>query len=110
MISIDAMAYVQQLLASRQIKDYYLDIHKVVIAPSKTRVYTQAHRGYFYLLTHELPLGLEIYSENWVLQVDQSWGAKTITKIQEFSGQLSIHLPQAGLINEIEFIRAIERR
>jgi hypothetical protein len=50
-----------------------------------------------------------IASEPSVLQVDESWDAKTITKIQEFGGQMSIQLPHAGLLNQIEFVRAIPR-
>jgi len=33
MISIESIAYIERLLASRQIEDYYLDIFTLVIRP-----------------------------------------------------------------------------
>jgi hypothetical protein len=109
MISIESIAYIERLLASRQIQDYYLDIFTLVIPPDKLRMTTDANRGYYYLLTHELPQGVQIASETSVLQVDDSWAAKTITKIQEFSGQMSFKLPDLGVVSQLEFVRAIPR-
>lgn len=109
MISIESIAYIERLLASRQIQDYYLDLFTLVIPPNALRISTDANRGYYYLLTHELPQGVQIASEISVLNVDESWAAKTITKIQEFSGQMSIKLPDLGVVSQLEFVRAIPR-
>lgn len=109
MISIESIAYIERLLASRQIEDYYLDIYTLAIPPDVVRITTDANRGYYYLLTHELPQGVQIASETSVLNVDESWSGKTITKIQEFTGQMSIKLPEIGVISQLEFVRAIPR-
>lgn len=109
MTTVETIAYVKSLLASRRISDYYLDIYTLVLDPAKAEAYTDAHRGYYYLLTHTLPEGLVIASETNVLQVDAAWDNRTITKIQEFGGQMGVFLPAAGAISEIEFIRAIPR-
>lgn len=109
MISIESIAYIQRLLATRKVEGYYLDIYTLLIPPGFDKLYTDADRAFYYLLTHTLPLGTVIASETSVLQVDESWDAKTITKIHEFGGQMSIQLPHAGLLNQIEFVRAIPR-
>ena len=58
MISIESIAYIERLLASRQIEDY-LDIYTLAIPPDVVRITTDANRGYYYLLTHELPQGAD---------------------------------------------------
>lgn len=109
MISVETIAYIKSLLASRRIREYYLDIFSLVVDPEATQVYTDAHRGFYFLLTHTLPQGLVIASETNVLQVDATWDGRTITKIQEFGGQMGIFLPVAGAVSQLEFIRAIPR-
>jgi hypothetical protein len=109
MISIESIAYIQRLLATRKVDDYYMDIYTLLVPPGTVKLYTDADRAFYYLLTHTLPQGTVIASETSVLQVDASWDSKTITKIQEFGGQMSIKLPSPGAIPQIEFIRAIPR-
>lgn len=109
MISVEAVGYVERLLATRQVKDFYLDVFTLVLDPVKKDYYSDANRGFFYLLTHELPQGTTIASETAILQIDESWTSRGITKIQEFGGQLAVHLPAPGAISQVEFIRAIPR-
>ncbi|HCS20167.1 MAG TPA: hypothetical protein DIW47_06330 [Bacteroidetes bacterium] len=109
MNSVELIGYIQQLLTTRQIKDYYLDLFTLVMPPTQNRLYTQSDRGFYYLLTSQLPVGTRIASETSILEVDATWENKGITKIQEFGGQLVIWTPDPGQINELEFIRVIPR-
>lgn len=109
MISVESIGYVERLLATREVKEFYLDVFTLVLDPSKRDYYADANRGYYYLLTHELPQGTTIASETAILQVDENWPSRGITKIQEFGGQLAIHLPSPGALSQVEFIRAIPR-
>ena len=109
MIALDYIAQVKQLLASRRIEDYYLDIYKISIATAEQVKYTTGQRALYYLLTESLPIGCLIVSENSALQVDESWQYKSLSKIHEFLGQMIIELPETGAIQEIEFIRVIPR-
>lgn len=109
MISLETIGYVERLLATRGIDSYYMDVYALVLDPAASDFYTEANRGFYYLLTHELPQGTQIASETNILQVDSGWGARGITRVQEFGGQLAIHLPNPGGLSQIEFIRAIPR-
>lgn len=109
MISVESIGYVERLLVTRQVKDFYLDVFTLVLDPSQKNFYSDANRGYYYLLTHELPQGTTIASETAILEVDENWSSRGITKIQEFGGQLAIHLPNPGALSQVEFIRAIPR-
>jgi len=109
MISLEAIGYIERLLATRGITNFYMDVYSMVLDPLKTDFYTEANRGYFYLLTHELPEGTLIASETNILEIDASWWVKGITKIQEFGGQIAVHFPSPGSVQQIEFIRAIPR-
>lgn len=110
MISIESIAFIKQLIASREIEDYYFDIFKMYIPSNQRNIYTDGFTGFYYLLTHELPIGTIIASEISALQIDDNWANKTITKIHEFSGQLRVYLPENANIKEIEFARAIPRK
>lgn len=110
MIAVDYISYVRQLIDTRNIKNYYLDILRINIPSSNQRIYTSGQRAIFYLLTENLPVGTVIASENSAIIIDQAWQNKGLSKIQEFLGQLVIELPDTGLISEIEFIRAIPRK
>lgn len=109
MISLEAIAYIERLLATRGIQDFYLDVFSLVLNPSKKDVYTDGNRGFYYLVTHDLPQGMVIASETAVVEIDQSWEARGITKIQEFSGQMAVHLPAMVNLYHLEFIRVIPR-
>jgi hypothetical protein len=109
MIAVDYISYVRQLLDTRKITSYHLDILRINIPANTQRIYTSGQRAYFYLLTENLPEGCLIASENTALLVNQDWSSKSLSKIQEFKGQMLIELPEAGVIREIEFIRAIPR-
>lgn len=110
MISLEAISYIERMLGSRDITDYYCDVFTITCDPTKKDFYSDANPGICYLLTHNLPEGTTIASETSALNIDQNWENKTITKVHEFSGQIAIHLPQVGAINQIEFFRAIPRR
>ena len=109
MISVESIGYIERLLASRGITDFFLDVCALTIDPKEKDHYGNAFRGFHYLLSHELPEGTTIASETAILQVDKDWTKRGITKIQEFGGQIAIHLPEAGILSQIEFIRAIPR-
>ena len=109
MISLEAIRYIEKLLSAREIENFYLDVFQVPLADQMRRVYTDANRGFFYLISHQLPVGTTIASESSVLFVDEKWNDKTITKVQEFSGQIAIELPENHGLKQIEFIRAIPR-
>lgn len=109
MISLEAINYVERLLATRSITDFYLDVFTLVINPEIKDFYADANRGFYYLVTHDLPAGTVIASETSVLSVDQNWESRGITRIQEFGGQLVVHLPNPGALPQIEFLRAIPR-
>jgi len=49
MISLEAIGYIERLLATRGITNYYLDVYALVLDPLKTDFYTEAHRGFLYL-------------------------------------------------------------
>ena len=107
MISLEAMRYIERLLLARGVEQYYMDVLQIPVAPASRQIYTAANRGHLYLLTHELPEHTAISSETSALNIDASWQTKGITKVQEFTGQLAISLPDNHGINQIEFIRAI---
>lgn len=109
MISLEAITYIQRLLDTRGISDYYLDVFTLPLAPDERHIYSDANRGFYYLLSHDLPAGLLIASETSILRIDSAWAQKGITKIHEFSGQLALHLPSAGALPYVEFIRVIPR-
>jgi len=109
MISLEALAYIERLLATRGIDQAYTDVFTMVLDPGKTQFYTEANRGFLYLLTHNLPMGTRIASETNIMEVDEGWQAKGITKVQEFKGQLAVQLPSAGSLSQLEFLRAIPR-
>ena len=52
MISVESIGYVERLLATRQVKDFYLDVFTLVLDPSQKNFYSDANRGFYYLLTH----------------------------------------------------------
>lgn len=110
MISLEAITYIERMLQSRGISDYYCDVFTLVCDPNKKDFYTPAFEGYCFLLSHDMPLGTVIASETSVLNIDQNWETKNITKVQEFSGQIALHLPEAGVLSQVEFFRAIPRR
>jgi hypothetical protein len=109
MISLEAIGYVERLLATRGITDYYLDVYSLVLDPLKTDFYTEANRGFLYLLTHGLPEGTRIASETNIVEINAHWQDKGITKIQEFGGQIAVHFPAPGSVNQLEFFRALPR-
>ena len=109
MISLEALAYIERLLATRGIEDPYTDVFTMVLNPKKTQFYSPANRGFLFLLTHNLPLGTSIASETNILQIDAQWQNRGITKIQEFSGQIAVQLTAPGSLNQVEFLRAIPR-
>lgn len=109
MISLEAIGYIERLLATRGVTHYYMDVYCIVLDPLKTDFYSEANRGFLFLLTHELPEGTRIASETNILEIDSSWPIRGITKIQEFGGQIAVHFPSPGNISQLEFIRAIPR-
>ena len=109
MISLEAISYIDRMLKSRGITDYYCDVFTLVCDPNKKDFYTPAFQGYCYLLSHDLPMGTTIASETSALNIDQNWGTKNITKVYEFGGQIALYLPQTGILTEVEFFRVIPR-
>lgn len=107
MISLEAIQYIKQLLFARGITTYYMDVLQIPVSDQDRLIYTDANRSHLYLLTHQLPQELWIASETSVLNIDASWANKGITKVQEFTGQLAISLPENHGLNQLEFIRAI---
>lgn len=110
MISLEVISYIERMLGSRNITDYYCDVFTITCDPTKKDFYSDVNAGYLYLLTHNLPEGTTIASETSALNIDQNWQDKNITKVHEFSGQVTLHLPQPGAVSEVEFFRAIPRR
>lgn len=66
---------------------------------------TPANRGWHFLVSNELPSGLEIISETHALKV----GETTPATLQEFTGQMLVKLPEGAALDRLEFIRIIPK-
>lgn len=91
------------LLASRGVTEYYMDFYALPIIQDEFM--TPANRGWYFLVSQNLPEGLEIISETHALKV----GITPPSGLQEFSGQLLIKVPQNGTIDRLDFIRIIPK-
>lgn len=91
------------LLSSRGVKDYYMDFYTVpVIGATFT---TPANRGWLFLISENLPQGLEIISETHAVRV----GGSPLSGFHEFTGQLLIKVPEGADLDRLDFIRIIPK-
>jgi hypothetical protein len=109
MITLDYMAFVRALMESRQLQDFTLDVLRVPVESGASCFYSSGQRAFYFLLSHDLPVGCSIASERSALLVDEAWLQKDLAKIHEFYGQLAIELPDGHSLSEIEFLRVIPR-
>ena len=66
---------------------------------------TPANRGWHFLVSSNLPSGLEIISETHALKV----GATAPATLQEFTGQMLVKLPEGAALDRLDFIRIIPK-
>ena len=91
------------LLSSRGVKDYHMDFYALLLLEDEQ--ITTANRGWHFLVSNELPSGLEIISETHALKV----GATAPAILQEFTGQMRINIPEGTSIDRLDFIRIIPK-
>jgi len=82
-------------------KDYVLSY--VSLAVSEGQNLIPANRALHFLVSENLPAGLEIISETHALKV----GAADPAGLQEFSGQLLINVPEGVNFTQVDFIRVL---
>ena len=103
MITTDPIQAIDMLLSSRGVKDYYMDFFTMLQLDHKQ--ITPANRGWHFLVSNELPTGLEIISETHALKV----GETTPSTLQEFTGQMLVKLPEGAALDRLDFIRIIPK-
>ena len=103
MISSNPIASIDVLLNSRGVRDYEMGFFSVpIIGPSFT---TPAFRGWYFLVSSDLPSGLEIISETHALHV----GTTQNGLLQEFTGQMLIIIPEGATLDRLDFVRIIPK-
>jgi hypothetical protein len=102
-ITTDPIQAIDMLLSSRGVKDYYMDFFTMLLLDHKQ--ITPANRGWHFLVSNELPTGLEIISETHALKV----GETTPSTLQEFIGQMLVKLPEGAALDRLDFIRIIPK-
>jgi hypothetical protein len=102
-ITTDPIQAIDMLLSSRGVKDYYMDFFTMLRLDHKQ--ITPANRGWHFLVSNELPTGLEIISETHALKV----GETTPSTLQEFIGQMLVKLPEGAALDRLDFIRIIPK-
>lgn len=91
------------LLSSRGVKDYHMDFFSMLLLENEQ--ITPANRGWYFLVSSNLPSGLEIISETHALKV----GASAPSTLQEFTGQMLVKLPEGAALDRLDFIRIIPK-
>ena len=103
MISSNPIASIDVLLNSRGVRDYEMGFFSVpIIGPSFT---TPAFRGWYFLVSSDLPSGMEIISETHALAV----GTPQNALLQEFTGQMLITIPAGSPLYHVVFVRIIPK-
>lgn len=91
------------LLSSRGVKDYQMSFFTMPIIGQEFHM--PAFRGWHFLVTEQLPSGLEIISETHALKV----GVTQPSGLQEFTGQMLVKLPEGAALDRLDFIRIIPK-
>jgi hypothetical protein len=102
-ITSDPIQTIDMLLSSRGVKDYHMDFYTLLLLENEQ--ITPANRGWHFLVSKELPAGLEIISETHALKV----GETTPSTLQEFTGQMRINVPEGASVDRLDFIRIIPK-
>jgi hypothetical protein len=100
-ITSDPIQTIDMLLSSRGVKDYHMDFYTLLLLENEQ--ITPANRGWHFLVSNELPAGLEIISETHALKM----GATAPATLQEFTGQMLVKLPEGATVDRLDFIRII---
>lgn len=103
MITSDPFQTIDMLLSSRGVKDYHMDFFSMQLLENEQ--ITPANRGWYFLVSSNLPSGLEIISETHALKV----GASAPSTLQEFTGQMLVKLPEGATLDRLDFIRIIPK-
>lgn len=103
MITSDPIQAIDMLLSSRGVKDYHMDFYALLLLESEQ--ITSANRGWHFLVSNELPAGLEIISETHAMKM----GTTAPATLQEFTGQMLVKLPEGATLDRLDFIRIIPK-
>lgn len=103
MITSDPIQTINMLLSSRGVKDYHIDFFTMLLLDHEQ--ITPANRGWNFLVSSNLPSGLEIISETHALKV----GSAQPSTLQEFTGQMLVKLPEGAALDRLDFIRIIPK-
>lgn len=103
MITSDPIQTIDMLLSSRGVKDYHMDFYTLLLLENEQ--ITPANRGWYFLVSSNLPSGLEIISETHALRVGETAPAT----LQEFTGQMLVKLPEGAALDRLDFIRIIPK-
>lgn len=103
MTTSDPIQTIDMLLSSRGVKDYHMDFFTMLLLDHEQ--ITPANRGWYFLVSSNLPSGLEIVSETHALKV----GETAPSTLQEFTGQMRINVPEGASIDRLDFIRIIPK-
>jgi hypothetical protein len=98
----EIISAVELLLGKRGVGPFVMDLHEIKVEAG-TSFYTSANQYGYFLVTADLPQGLRIVSETRALEV----GVTQPVGLQEFFGQLEIHVPQGAAMDRLEFLRII---
>ncbi len=89
----------------------YFDYEPVVVILNsmlpEQKIYSQ--NEYYFLCTQTLIDGTTIYADNDFLIADQIFPSTKFNKIKEFTGNISISIPQ-GTQQVLEFLRVIPQK
>lgn len=102
-----ALSYVASRMKQLGVKVYSFEPYLVVLNDPQNWADIQTYGDYFYLVSKELPVGVEIEADNNIFRVLDYYGYMDVAKVQEFTGTIHIEVPPGSNQQIFEFIRVI---
>jgi len=101
------MAYIARRMTDLGFKQYSFEPFTVVLSDAPQGYHIEGTNEYYYLVSKTLVKGTEISSGNNYFKVEDYHLTLDYSKIQEFTGQITITLPQGTGKGALEFIRVL---
>jgi hypothetical protein len=103
------LTFIDNRMKALGFENYVLETFLVVLNQTLNTQQVTGQNEYFFLVTQTIVEGTEISADNNYFKADILSSATSFWKIQEFTGNISMSVPQ-GAIQILEFLRVIPQK
>ena len=101
------IAYIDSRMKQMGHIKYSIEPYLAVLPDGTTEYNLNCFNEFLYLNSKELALGTEMIADNNYFKVEDYYSYMELTKVQEFTGFLTINVPPSNNLKIFEFIRVI---